>query len=253
MIGEHVIAFTDGAASGNPGPGGWAAIVVRPEGHVTELGGGEAHTTNNRMELTGAIRALDHLRHTPGRAEIYTDSTYVIKGIREWIWAWQRRGWKTAEGSDVLNRDLWEHLLQLVSGRGKGALTWHYVRGHDGTPGNERCDEIAVAFSRRQRVELYDGPLVGYPLAIMDLPEDTSVPTRSSTGSAARRSKAPAHSYLSVVDGQPMRHATWADCERRVKGRSGARFKKATSPAEEMAILREWHIDPAALGKNYSK
>jgi ribonuclease HI len=246
MSEERTVAFTDGAASGNPGPGGWAAIIVRPGGQVTELGGGDAHTTNNKMELTGAIRALAHLDSAPGPLAIYTDSTYVIKGIREWIWNWRRRGWKTAEGADVLNRELWEELLRLVMARGKSAIEWHYVRGHVGTPGNERCDEIAVAFSRQRPVDLYDGPLVTYPLPILDLPDDTAVPARSGS-SGGSRSKARAHSYLSVVDGTAMRHATWAECERRVKGRSGARFKKAASAADEAAILRDWQVDPRAL------
>ena len=250
MTEARTIAFTDGAAKGNPGPGGWAAVIVRPDGRVTELGGGDPHTTNNKMELTGAIRALAHLADVPGAVAMYTDSTYVIKGIREWIWGWRRRGWKTAEGADVLNRDLWEDLLQLVTARGKGSIEWHYVRGHVGTPGNERCDEIAVAFSRASRVDLYDGAIGGYPLAILDVPDDTSVPARStSTPAGGSRTRTVAHSYLSVVDGTPMRHATWADCERRVKGRSGARFKKATSAADEVAILRAWQVDPAGLDR----
>lgn len=247
MSEEQTVAFTDGAASGNPGPGGWAAIIVRTDGHVTELGGGDPHTTNNRMELTGAIRALAHLDAASGPIAMYTDSTYVIRGIREWIWNWRRRGWKTADGADVLNRDLWEALLRLVTSHGKDAVDWHYVRGHIGTPGNDRCDEIAVAFSRRRPVELYDGPLVTYPLAILDLPEDTSLPARSAS-SAGARTRTAAHSYLSVVDGTAMRHATWTECERRVKGQSGARFKKATSPADEAAILRDWQVDPRQLG-----
>ena len=250
MSEPRTIAFTDGAARGNPGPGGWAAVIVRPDGRVTELGGGDPHTTNNKMELTGAIRALAHLADVPGPVAVYTDSTYVIKGIREWIWGWRRRGWKTAEGTDVLNRELWEDLLQHVTARGKGSIEWHYVRGHVGTPGNERCDEIAVAFSRASRVDLYDGAIGGYPLAILDVPDDTSVPARSaSTPAGGSRTKTIAHSYLSVVDGTPMRHATWADCERRVKGRSGARFKKAVSAADEVAILRAWQVDPAALDR----
>ena len=116
---EQIVAFTDGAASGNPGPGGWAAVVVTPQGHVTELGGGAAHTTNNKMELTGAIKALEHIAREPQPVRIYTDSSYVIKGITQWVWNWQRRGWKTAEGGDVLNRDLWEQLLSLVNAHGR--------------------------------------------------------------------------------------------------------------------------------------
>ena len=100
-----IIVFTDGAAKGNPGPGGWGAIVVTPDQHVTELGGGSPHTTNNRMELSGAIAALQHVANQPGPVAIYTDSTYVIQGITQWVWGWRKRGWKTAQGGDVLNRE----------------------------------------------------------------------------------------------------------------------------------------------------
>lgn len=239
----RTIIFSDGATKGNPGPGGWGAIVVTPDGQVTELGGGEPHTTNNRMELSGAIAALDCIRDEESPVDVYTDSTYVIKGIREWIWAWRRRGWKTAEGNDVLNRDLWEHFSSLVSARGPGNVTWHYVRGHVGTPGNERVDTIADSHARKVPVALYLGPLAGYAVDIHDVPDDTSTPVRTS----ARKEKTVAHSYLSVVDGTPMRHSTWADCEKRVKGRSGAKFKKALSPSDEVEILRSWHVDPDVL------
>lgn len=241
---RRTIVFSDGATKGNPGPGGWGAIVVTPDGHVTELGGASPQTTNNRMELSGAIAALDQIRDDDSPVDVYTDSTYVIKGIREWIWAWRRRGWKTAEGSDVLNRDLWEQMSALVSARGTGNVTWHYVRGHVGTPGNERVDRIADAHARQVPVALYDGPRDGYGVDVLDLPADTTVPARSN---APRKEKTVAHSYLSVVEGTPMRHATWAECERRVKGRSGAKFKKAVSADDERVILQGWKIDPGAL------
>ena len=114
---RFIIVFTDGAASGNPGPGGWGVIVVTPDGQVTELGGGAPHTTNNRMELSGAIAALEEVADHPDPVAIYTDSTYVIQGITQWIWGWRKRGWKTAQGSDVLNRDLWERLVGARSAR----------------------------------------------------------------------------------------------------------------------------------------
>jgi len=236
-----IVVFSDGASKGNPGPGGWGVVSVTPDGQVTELGGGEKHTTNNRMELTGAIEALAHLQNVPGPVAVYTDSTYVIKGIREWIWAWRRRGWKTAEGKDVLNRDLWEQLSSLVEARGKSAISWHYVRGHRGICGNERVDEIADGLARGIGIEFYCGALSNYGRPILDIPDDTDVPARRSS-SAPNRKSGPPHSYLSVVDGQPMRHATWAECERRVKGRPGARFKKALSAADEAEILKEWRV-----------
>ena len=246
MTESHIVVFADGAAKGNPGPGGWGAVIVTPDGHVTELGGGVAHTTNNQMELTAVIEALKCLRSTTGPLAVYTDSTYVIRGISQWIKAWRRRGWKTAEGTPVLNREYWEALSELVMVRGRGGhIAWHYVRGHTGVPGNERVDEIASAFATADRIDLYDGPLLRYPIAVLDLPDDTTLPERKPGSQAG--AKQPAYSYLSVVDGKPMRHATWPDCERRVKGRSGARFKKAMSVSDEAAILRAWGFSPGDL------
>jgi ribonuclease HI len=241
-MGRFTIVFTDGAAKGNPGPGGWAAIVLTPEGTVTELGGGSPHTTNNKMELSGALAALEHLTDHPGPVAIYTDSTYLIQGITKWVWGWRQKNWKTAQGGDVLNRDLWQRLADLVGARGAKSVDWRWVRGHVGTPGNERVDEIAVAFALRKPIDLYRGPVAGYALDLLQMPDETTLPKRSAAPGANGRGKAAAHSYLSVVDGVPMRHATWAECERRVKGRSGARFKKATSAADESAILREWGV-----------
>ena len=243
MSEQQIVVFTDGASKGNPGPGGWGVIIATPDGHVTELGGGAATTTNNKMELTGAIAALSRLGDTTGGVAIYTDSTYVIQGIRGWVHNWKRRGWKTSTGSGVLNRDLWERLDGLATARGPRRITWHYVRGHVGIPGNERVDEIADSFAMQTPVDLYDGPLLGYPVAVFDLPDDTGIPprSRSSAGGGTPRS---AYSYLSVVDGKPARHATWKECEQRVKGRSGARFKKAMSAADEAAILGSWHFTP---------
>jgi ribonuclease HI len=250
MSGHRIVVFCDGAAKGNPGPGGWGVVIATPEGQVTELGGGVAHTTNNKMELTAAIQGLTAISGVDGSVAMYTDSSYVIKGISEWIWGWRRRGWKTAEGTDVLNRDLWQALDALVSARGKGTISWNYVRGHSGIPGNERVDAIADGLARGQQIVFYCGPLIGYTVPIFDLPDDTSVPKRSSKASGGARSsssKAAAYSYLSLVDGTPMRHSTWADCERRVKGRSGARYKKAISAADESAILRDWRVNPESL------
>jgi len=246
MNDNPIIVFTDGAAKGNPGPGGWGAIIVTPERHVTELGGGSPHTTNNKMELGGAIAALQYLADRPGPVAIYTDSTYVIQGITQWVWGWRKRGWKTATGTDVLNRELWEELSALTGARARGDLDWRWVRGHVGTPGNERADAISVAYALQEPADLYDGPLDGYALPLLQLPDDTELPKRSATSSSSK-TKTPAHSYISVVGGVPMRHRTWAECEGRVKGQSGARFKKSASADDEAAILRGWGVDPSLL------
>ena len=130
--------FTDGACRGNPGPGGWGAIL-RSQGREKELWGGEAATTNNRMELIAVIRALEALKR-PSQVDLYTDSQYVQKGISAWIHSWKRRGWKTADKKAVKNEDLWRQLDELAA---RHEVKWHWVRGHSGHPENERADELA--------------------------------------------------------------------------------------------------------------
>lgn len=241
---ERIIVFTDGAAKGNPGPGGWGAIIARAD-TVVERGGGDAHTTNNRMEMTGPIEALALLGDEPGAVDLHTDSTYVIRGITQWIHGWRKRGWKTADGKEVLNRELWERLARLDRGRAAlGGVRWHYVRGHSGIAGNERVDEIASSFASAAPIDLYRGPRAAYWVDIEAVPSDTAVPAQRPRDAAA---KAKAHSYLSVIDGRPMRHATWGECEGRVRGVSGARFKKSSSPADEEVILRSWGFSTADL------
>ena len=129
---------TDGACRGNPGPGGWGALL-RANGTEKELYGGEAVTTNNRMELMAAIRALEALKR-PSRVKLYTDSIYVMKGITTWIHSWKRRGWRTADKQPVKNEDLWR---QLDEARLKHEVEWHWVKGHAGHPENERADQLA--------------------------------------------------------------------------------------------------------------
>jgi len=135
---EPVEVFTDGACRGNPGPGGWG-VILRAKGREKELWGGEAATTNNRMELTAVIRALEALKH-PSEVEVYTDSQYVQKGISEWLHAWKRRGWRTADKKPVKNVDLWQELERAAA---RHRVSWHWVKGHAGHPENERADALA--------------------------------------------------------------------------------------------------------------
>jgi ribonuclease HI len=136
--GPHVIAHTDGACSGNPGPGGWGAILTFGD-HEKELKGGEAHTTNNRMELMGAIAALEALK-TTCTVDLHTDSQYLHKGISEWIRGWKKNGWRTADKKPVKNVDLWQRLDKAV---GEHNVRWHWVKGHAGHELNERADLLA--------------------------------------------------------------------------------------------------------------
>jgi ribonuclease HI len=132
--------YTDGACRGNPGPGGWAVLLKKGE-HEREISGAEALTTNNRMELTAVIRALEALKRRV-QANLYTDSEYVRRGVREWLPEWKSRGWLTAARKPVKNQDLWERLDRLITGHD---IDWHWVRGHSGIAGNERVDRLANA------------------------------------------------------------------------------------------------------------
>ena len=136
---KAVEIFTDGACSGNPGPGGWGAIL-RYNGVEKELCGGEAETTNNRLELMAAIRALGALKGGPHRIDLYTDSSYVKDGISGWIHGWKRNGWKTAAKKPVKNVELWQELDELAQ---RHDIHWRWIRGHAGHPENERADELA--------------------------------------------------------------------------------------------------------------
>lgn len=135
---EVVDIYTDGACSGNPGPGGWGALL-RMDGHEREMCGGEADTTNNRMELTAVIRALEALKR-PVHVRVHTDSQYVQKGISEWIHSWKKREWRTADRQPVKNAELWRELDALAS---RHRVEWHWVKGHAGHVENERADALA--------------------------------------------------------------------------------------------------------------
>jgi ribonuclease HI len=138
MTEEVVEIYTDGACKGNPGAGGWGALLAF-NGKRRELYGGEPLTTNNRMEMTAVIRALEALKRK-SRVRLHTDSKYVQQGISEWIHSWKKRGWRTADRKPVKNEDLWRRLDELA---GEHDIEWLWVRGHDGNPGNERADELA--------------------------------------------------------------------------------------------------------------
>jgi ribonuclease HI len=227
--------YTDGSSRGNPGPGGWGAII-RTADEVKELGGREDNTTNNRMELSAAINALVYVDEADldGDIVVQTDSKYVIQGITGWVAGWKRNGWKTADKKDVGNRDLWEALDFAARGL---KVVWKYVQGHAGHPGNERCDDIATGMADKTEVNLYHGTRDKYPVDL-----DTEPAARAAGAAAKKKSKSsvPGYSYLSVIDGVLEIHKTWKECEARVKGVRGTKFKKALSKADEDAIKKEW-------------
>ncbi len=240
---NKILVFTDGACSGNPGKGGYGTVIVYPEGRVKELGGKRESTTNNRMEMMAVIKGLEESMHSKADVLVLTDSTYVIQGMTQWIHGWKKKNWKNSKNEEVANKELWMELDRAVTKRQSiSKLSWGYVRGHQGTPGNERCDEIGVAFSKGKYVELFDGKLLDYEIAIHDFPEDLSLPSKkdkSSSLSDSRKGKK-AYSYLSLVNGKLHIDKTWPECEARVKGRSGVKFKKSLSKEDEEKIIFEW-------------
>ncbi len=236
---QKFVLYTDGACSGNPGPGGYGAIVIEDFKYVHELGGGDLQTTNNRMELQAVIEGLDHiLSNTKGACEvqIYTDSVYVIRGATQWIFGWMKNNWKNAAGEPVANPEEWKKLAQLIQ-KMPSKIKWDYVRGHSNDPGNDRCDRIAVAYSKNDFVELYHGPASSYifdvraPAKTEPLPEGQWKKTNEEKKTTW---------YLSLINGVVTRYSTWPECEAQVKGRPGVKFKKVTSADEEAALLKSW-------------
>ncbi|MBK8229319.1 MAG: ribonuclease HI [Candidatus Eisenbacteria bacterium] len=144
-----VIIYADGACSGNPGPGGWGAVLKDPRtGRTVEMSGGEPETTNNRMELRAVIEGLRRIKTPRARIHVVTDSRYIVDGMSKWIFGWQKNGWRTADKKPVKNYEYWQELLHWAKPH---EITWEWVRGHSGHPENERCDALAVAASQQQR------------------------------------------------------------------------------------------------------
>jgi ribonuclease HI len=243
---SRLVIYGDGACSGNPGPGGWGSIVISRD-HVEELGGAESSTTNNRMEISAILNAFSWCLALPSQRQIseiliFTDSVYLIRGITQWIFGWKRRGWKTAEGAEVSNQDLWQEMDQTILALKKKfpeiSLKWNFVKGHAGDPGNERCDEIAVAGSKKSYVNLYRGPAKNYIFDTTVLPEPKALPEMNKKPEASASKPA---WYISYVNGVFNRHQTWKECEALVKGRA-AKFKKVTSEEEETQVKKSWGI-----------
>ncbi len=231
---QKITVFTDGAAKGNPGKGGFGAVISYDK-QVLEIGTYKAHTTNNEMELKAVVEALKKIVDKKQPVAIYTDSKYVVEGAKGWVFAWAKNGWQTKAKTDVINKDLWQELLPLL---GKIDIEWHKVPGHVGIIGNERADTIASDLAENKPVVFYNGPLSGYELNIADTSYDeVAAKKRSDT---RKRSAQKAHSYVSMVDGVVQTHTTWSECENRVKGKKGVLFKKSLDASNEKEIIRDF-------------
>lgn len=245
--------FTDGASKGNPGLGGWGAIIVQEENFVTEIGGGEKQTTNNRMELKAVIEGLRWAKKTAEKTiVIYLDSSYVKRGATEWLKNWQENNWRSkVNKKEILNKDLWQELAAELAELEKRSaafvaqnkkIEWKLIGGHIGIAGNERADVIATSFAEGKPIELFSGALSDYATKnkfdILKIADDATLVKEKSKSRSHSRAKA--YSYVSMVRGVVQTHTTWAECERRVKGVSGARFKKAVGAGDEGEIMKEF-------------
>lgn len=243
---KQIIIHTDGAAKGNPGKGGWGSIIIVEEKKVIELGGAVDLATNNQMELRAMIEGLKYvaLKIKPKNIEIniYSDSNYLLNGITSWIEGWRANGWQTKAKKDVLNRDYWEELSIYKEKLSVGnTLSFNKVKGHNGDPLNERCDDIASDFGLREKVDLFSGDFEKYK-KVFELPENIEHAVAKKVISKKSSSSKQAYSYISMVADKVFADKTWAECEKRVKGKSGAKYKKVFSKEEELDLIALWTL-----------
>ena len=234
MPSSKFIIVSDGACSKNPGPGGWASIVVYPNETVQEFGGGDPETTNNRMELKGFYYGLEEVYDVRNKfpntriLRAISDSKYVLDGASSFVDRWEKNGWKTVAGGEVKNQDLWEKVAksQKLLKESGFRIEYELVKGHTGHEGNERCDQIAVKFTHEEPIELYKGPLANYSVSMAPAPAGKAFST----------------CYLSYVDGVLNRYKTWDECKLAVEGKSGAKYKKVKNAVEERDTLALWKV-----------
>lgn len=236
-----VLVFTDGAARGNPGNGGYGVVVINREANqVYEMGQAKDPTTNNEMELAAVVAALQYLAGEDVRqATIFTDSKYVFQGVTGWRFGWARNGWKTKEGEPVKNLELWQRAHQLLTTAGFIDIDWVHLPGHMNIHGNERADAIATAYA-----DSADPGLVqGRPNAADWQAYNAAIPSKKEIEENRARKRAHKSGegcwYLSLVDGELVEHQTWNECKEHVAGKK-ASFKKVCSEEEKEEILERW-------------
>ena len=225
------LIVSDGACSGNPGPGGWGLIVVTPDERVREYGGHDPETTNNRMELMGFYRGLQEVykvRDSFPEVRVLhaiSDSKYVLDGAKSNVHNWAKNGWKTSSGSDVKNQDIWEKVLKGHALLKEAGFRFEFelVKGHSGNEGNERVDQIAVKYVREEPIDLYRGALENYSVNL-------------------KTGKAFEPVYMSLVEGVLRKFRTWDECKNAVEGKRGARYKKITNALQERETLALWGV-----------
>jgi ribonuclease HI len=242
---KELIIYTDGASRGNPGPGGWAAVILAGD-YGMELAEGVQRATNNQMELAAveAVLSDSGALSWDGTVTLYSDSMYVINGLTKWAKGWERNGWITSTKTPVENKAQWQNLLVLMKQYGS-RISIEKVKGHAGDLFNERCDELAVDAALGKKPTLFSGSMADYKVFLdeqgyseIGAGKLSAAPKKSSS---AKKGEA-AYSYVSMVDGVAHADKTWAACEKRVKGKKGAKYKKVFSKAEETELLQEYTL-----------
>ena len=235
---KNLIIYTDGASRGNPGPGGWGAVILA-DGYVMEIAGSAKRATNNQMELQAVLEVLKDSgsRSYKGDIVVYSDSAYVVNGLNSWVYGWEKKGWVTMQKTPVENKDVWQELLVLLKEYGD-RLAIAKVKGHGGELYNERCDELAVAAALGKKETHFKGTFKEYESFLKQIgtTEKKAAPKKK------KSSDAPAYSYVSLVHGKVYTDKTWALCEKRVKGVKGAKYKKVFSKQEEQELIALWSL-----------
>ncbi len=234
---KEVMIYTDGASRGNPGKGGWAAILMT-EKEVIELAGRQDDATNNQMELEGVIQALSVVikKYKGENIVLHSDSAYVLGGLNSWLDGWVRNNWITSTKKPVENKPQWQKLLKLRDELGR-RLHLVKVAGHSGHEFNDRCDELAVSYALGKKIPLYKGLYTAYLGKLSETPPKSPVKKTSSKNTEKK-----AYSYVSLVAAKVSVDKTWEACERRVKGAKGAKFKKVFSKEEETSLVQDYTL-----------
>jgi ribonuclease HI len=262
-----LVIFTDGAARGNPGPGGWGSIIIdQYTDTVTELGAAKNPTTNNEMELAAVVHALEFIQNNilshnlsleiqqepysvdsavshkhPPHVRIFLDSRYVYQGATAWMCGWAKNDWIKKDKEPVLHTALWKRLYQTITTLSDNVtLHWHHIPGHSAIVGNERADSIATQYADTGKADVYHGSLDQYSIQdILKIPTKQELVTIKEKKKTRKKSGVGGY-YISVVDGVLQHHDIWKNCEDRVKGTKGAKYKKVMDEDEERDVLRGW-------------
>jgi ribonuclease HI len=243
---KELVIYTDGASRGNPGPGGWGAVIL-VDGYAMEIAGSAKKATNNQMELQAVLEVLSDsaTRAHNGPIVVFSDSAYVVNGLNSWIWGWEKKGWITSTKTPVENKEIWVKLLSLLKELGS-KLTVAKVKGHGGELYNERCDELAVSAAlglsaqAGKKENHFKGSQKDYDKFLIDI---GTTAKKASPKKKKSKETGPAYSYVSMVGGKVYADKTWAECEARVKGKKGAKYKKVFSKAEETSLVQDYTLD----------